>query len=856
MIRRGPRPARARPSRHRRPSARLEVAHQPRARARRARRRPVDRCAARCAPATPLLMAGGAARARASGRSTSGADGGRLAGHARRRCAARPRSTSAWPAPSCASSRRSPRSPTATSRFDGDPRARERPLGAGDRRAARARRRHRRRRPRRAAAHRARHRRRCAAARSTSTPSSSSQFVSRAAARRRPLRRRRRASAHDGRPRALAAAHRDDRRRCCASAASRSTTPSATRWRVAPGPIAALRPSSSSPTCPTPRRSSPPPLVTGGRGHRPATGRRATTQAGDALRELLAAMGADVELDDDGLHRAPAPARLDGVDADLHDVGELTPVLAALAALADSPSTLRGIAHLRHHETDRLAALANELGRLGARGRRDRRRPGDPARARCTAASFAHLRRPPAGARRRGPRPGRPRRRGRERRHHGQDAARTSPSCWTRHCSARRVAREPPRDGTTSTRTTSASAPARQSRPRTKDRPGARGRRRAAWSSPSTAAGYTCCSRADGPATVTAMKARELGRKGVVVGDRVARRRRPQRRRRTPWPASSRVEPRTTVAAAHRRRQRPGRAGHRRQRRPARRSSSRSPTPSRAPRLIDRCLVAAYDGGLEPLLCLTKSDLADPDALLVDLRARSTCPHVVDPARRATLDELRDRLRGPHQRARRAQRRRQVDAGQRAGPGRRPRGRRRQRRHRPRPAHLDLGRALLDCPTAAAGSIDTPGIRSFGLAHVDRDRVIQAFPDLAARHRGLPARLHPRRARLRARRGRWRPADTPTPTRLDSLRRLLAGAQRAPATARGVSVAVHSRRCASRLAGSRVRPADQASAERASRGPDQHAAPRRVHRRRGPCRCTQCHAQHGHDRARPAVAVS
>ena len=54
------------------------------------------------------------------------------------------------------------------------------------------------------------------------------------------------------------------------------------------------------------------------------------------------------------------------VDLDLHDVGELTPAVAALCALADSPSHLRGVAHIRGHETDRLAALATELGALGA----------------------------------------------------------------------------------------------------------------------------------------------------------------------------------------------------------------------------------------------------------------------------------------------------------------------------------------------------------------------------------------------------------------------------------------------------------------------------------------------------------
>jgi 3-phosphoshikimate 1-carboxyvinyltransferase len=90
-----------------------------------------------------------------------------------------------------------------------------------------------------------------------------------------------------------------------------------------------------------------------------------TTQAGDHLRGLLSAMGADVAHDDRGLVVRGTGTIL-GIDADLHDVGELTPTIAALAALADGPSRLRGVAHLRGHETDRLAALATELDRLGA----------------------------------------------------------------------------------------------------------------------------------------------------------------------------------------------------------------------------------------------------------------------------------------------------------------------------------------------------------------------------------------------------------------------------------------------------------------------------------------------------------
>ncbi|HWJ08084.1 MAG TPA: 3-phosphoshikimate 1-carboxyvinyltransferase [Nocardioides sp.] len=95
----------------------------------------------------------------------------------------------------------------------------------------------------------------------------------------------------------------------------------------------------------------------------------ATTQAGDALRDLLARMGCTVERTPDGL-RVTGPdgghRGLQGLEADLHDVGELAPAVAALCALAQTPSQLTGIAHIRGHETDRLAALAAELGALGA----------------------------------------------------------------------------------------------------------------------------------------------------------------------------------------------------------------------------------------------------------------------------------------------------------------------------------------------------------------------------------------------------------------------------------------------------------------------------------------------------------
>jgi len=142
------------------------------------------------------------------------------------------------------------------------------------------------------------------------------------------------------------------------------TEPEHGTWRVEPGEVAPLD------VRVEPDLSSAAPFlaiaaVTGGS----VTVRRwpaATTQAGAAMPEILEAMGADVEVGLEGLTvRGPGRAGLSGVDLDLHAVGELTPVVAALAALAGSPSLLRGVAHLRGHETDRLAALERELGALG-----------------------------------------------------------------------------------------------------------------------------------------------------------------------------------------------------------------------------------------------------------------------------------------------------------------------------------------------------------------------------------------------------------------------------------------------------------------------------------------------------------
>jgi 3-phosphoshikimate 1-carboxyvinyltransferase len=136
----------------------------------------------------------------------------------------------------------------------------------------------------------------------------------------------------------------------------------ANRWRVLPGTVRAVDVEIE------PDLSNAAPflaaaMVTGGEVTVRGWPRR-TTQAGDALREILALMGGEVRLDDEGL-TVRGPSTIKGVDLDLHDIGELTPAIAALCLLADSPSHLRGIAHIRGHETDRIAALAREFTALG-----------------------------------------------------------------------------------------------------------------------------------------------------------------------------------------------------------------------------------------------------------------------------------------------------------------------------------------------------------------------------------------------------------------------------------------------------------------------------------------------------------
>jgi len=166
---------------------------------------------------------------------------------------------------------------------------------------------------------------------------------------------------HDGKP-VPSLPHIDMTVHCLRSVGARVDDSEANTWHVAPGPVAPwdrpIEPDLSNATVFLAAAA-----VTGGRVTIPGWPAD-TTQAGDAFRDIAERFGCVVELTGDAL-TVTGPDRLPGIDIDLHDVGELTPTVAAIAALADGPSHLRGIGHLRGHETDRLAALQQDLAALG-----------------------------------------------------------------------------------------------------------------------------------------------------------------------------------------------------------------------------------------------------------------------------------------------------------------------------------------------------------------------------------------------------------------------------------------------------------------------------------------------------------
>ncbi|GGY32799.1 ribosome small subunit-dependent GTPase A [Streptomyces omiyaensis] len=277
--------------------------------------------------------------------------------------------------------------------------------------------------------------------------------------------------------------------------------------------------------------------------------------------------------------------------------------------------------------------------------------------------------------------------------------------------------------------------------------------------------------------TVIAMKARELGRKAAVVGDRVslvgdlsgekdtlARIVRIGERDSLLRRTADDDDPYERVVVANADQL-------------AIVTALADPEPR--PRLIDRCLVAAYDGGLEPFLVLTKSDLAPPEKLL-ELYGDLDIPHVV-----VNREELYDG--GAADRVREYLDGRVTAFVGHSGVGKTtlvnalvPQERRRITGHvnavTGRGRHTTTSALALPLDVVEGWVIDTPGVRSFGLHHVDPSRVIHAFPDLEPGTENCPrACSHDEpECALDA----WVAEGHADPARLFSLRRLLATRER------------------------------------------------------------------------------